>query len=203
MRRYTIEVDGTPFTIDVEETAADRFVVRVGDRVLGATLRSDEDLPGSVIVPGMPPATESGPAAGSGPAAMPAAPTTAVSAAPTAAPTTAMPAALASLSRPTGSPPADPGAAPVGPLRTHAGTPGVAGDGRSDALTAPMPGVVLEVHVRVGAVLRRGDPVLVLEAMKMRNTIRAPYAGVIVAVEVEAGQPVGPGDVLVRLGPTA
>jgi biotin carboxyl carrier protein len=67
-------------------------------------------------------------------------------------------------------------------------------------LTAPMPGVVLEVHVVPGAVLKRGDPVLVLEAMKMRNTIRAPRAAVVVAIEVEAGQPVGPGDPLVRLG---
>jgi biotin carboxyl carrier protein len=42
--------------------------------------------------------------------------------------------------------------------------------------------------------------VLVLEAMKMRNTIRSPRAAVVVAIEVEAGQPVGPGDPLVRLG---
>ena len=62
-----------------------------------------------------------------------------------------------------------------------------------------MPGVVLEVHVGPGAVLKRGDPVLVLEAMKMRNTIRSPRAAVVAAVDVEAGQPVGPGDALVRL----
>jgi glutaconyl-CoA decarboxylase len=64
-----------------------------------------------------------------------------------------------------------------------------------------MPGVVLDVHVAPGAVLRRGDAVLVLEAMKMRNTIRAPRAAEVIAVEVEAGQPVAAGDVLVRLGP--
>ena len=85
-----------------------------------------------------------------------------------------------------------------GPSR---GTPGVASGGaHADVLAAPMPGVVLEVHVVPGAVLKRGDPVLVLEAMKMRNTIRAPRAAVVVAIEVEAGQPVGPGDPLVRLG---
>jgi biotin carboxyl carrier protein len=65
-----------------------------------------------------------------------------------------------------------------------------------------MPGVILEVHVKPGAVLRRGDPILVLEAMKMRNTIRAPRAAVVASVEVEAGQPVAPGDPLVRLGAT-
>jgi biotin carboxyl carrier protein len=63
-----------------------------------------------------------------------------------------------------------------------------------------MPGVVLEVVVVPGAALKRGDPILILEAMKMRNTIRAPRAAVVVSVEVEAGQPVGPGDPLVRLG---
>ncbi len=64
-----------------------------------------------------------------------------------------------------------------------------------------MPGVVLEVHVRTGDVVRRGDPILVLEAMKMRNTIRAPRPGTVVEVAVEAGQPVGPGEPLVRLAP--
>jgi biotin carboxyl carrier protein len=67
-------------------------------------------------------------------------------------------------------------------------------------MAAPMPGVVLEVLVAAGAVVRRGDPVLVLEAMKMRNTIRCPRDAVIVEVAVAAGQPVGPGDLLVRLG---
>ncbi len=51
MRRYTVSVDGTPFTIDVEETAADRFAVTVGDQVFEATLEADEDLPGAAISP--------------------------------------------------------------------------------------------------------------------------------------------------------
>jgi biotin carboxyl carrier protein len=63
-----------------------------------------------------------------------------------------------------------------------------------------MPGVVLEVLVATGARLKRGDPILVLEAMKMRNTIRCPHDAVVVEVAVAAGQPVGPGDALVRLG---
>jgi biotin carboxyl carrier protein len=63
-----------------------------------------------------------------------------------------------------------------------------------------MPGVVLEVHVAAGAALKRGDAVLVLEAMKMRNTIRSPRDAVVVEIAVEAGQPVASGEPLVRLG---
>ena len=77
------------------------------------------------------------------------------------------------------------------------------GAARSDVLVAPLPGVVLEIHVRAGARVSRGDPIVVLEAMKMRNTIRAPRDAVIVEVDVEAGQPVGQGDPLVRLGEPA
>lgn len=70
----------------------------------------------------------------------------------------------------------------------------------SDVLAAPLPGVVLEVRVAPGAIVARGDPLLVLEAMKMRNTIRAPRDAVVAQVAVEPGQPVAPGDPLVRLG---
>lgn len=62
-----------------------------------------------------------------------------------------------------------------------------------------MPGVVQEVLVAAGARLKRGDPILILEAMKMRNTIRSPNDALVVEVAVAAGQPVGPGDPLVRL----
>jgi biotin carboxyl carrier protein len=170
VRRYTVTVDGTEFTIDVEETAADRFLVTIGDRTFEAALASGEDLPGAVISPGMPvPVAPRQPAG-----IVPAAPVV-----------------------PGSSP-----AAPVRPSRSAAGSAAATGGGTgAEVLAAPMPGVVLEVLVAAGAVLRRGDPVLVLEAMKMRNTIRAPHPGVVVAVEVEAGQPVGPGDALVRLGP--
>jgi biotin carboxyl carrier protein len=169
VRRYTVAVDGTPFTLDVIETAADRFEVTVGDQTFEATLESDQDLPGAVISPVMPVPDEPRP-----------------------------PVAVSSVPHaPSPPPPGDPGRPP----RTTAGTPGVASGGaRADVLAAPMPGVVLEVHVVPGAVLKRGDPVLVLEAMKMRNTIRASRAAVVVSIEVEAGQPVGPGDPMVRLG---
>jgi glutaconyl-CoA/methylmalonyl-CoA decarboxylase subunit gamma len=91
--------------------------------------------------------------------------------------------------------PALPGAMP----RTVARAPMPPGTGPADVVAAPLPGVVLEVLVKPGAVLQRGDPLLVLEAMKMRNTIRSPRDAVVVEVAVSAGQPVAPNDVLVRL----
>ena len=98
-------------------------------------------------------------------------------------------------------------ARPVPQPRSHAQPPPpvAAGSGAApaargaDVLAAPLPGVVLEIHVVPGAAVRRGDPLLVLEAMKMRNTIRAPHDAVGAEILVDAGQPVGPGDPLVRL----
>jgi biotin carboxyl carrier protein len=169
VRRYTVSVAGTAYTIDVEETAADRFEVTVGDQVFEATLEADEDLPGAAITPVMFAPDE----------------------------TRGQPSSPQAASRPAASP-----ARAALPPRTIPGTPGLHAAG-SDVLAAPMPGVVLEVVVVAGTQLKRGDPILVLEAMKMRNTIRAPRAAVVVSVEVEAGQPVGPGDPLVRLGAPA
>ncbi|MEW6226115.1 MAG: biotin/lipoyl-containing protein [Chloroflexota bacterium] len=167
MRRYTVTVDGRPFTIDVTETAADRFEVSVGDRVFEARLQAEEDLPGAAISPEMPATDEYRPAGGT--------------------------------PRPAGPQPSP--ASPSVPQSPSASAPHAPSTGRTDTLSAPMPGVVLEVLVRPGAVLRRGDPILVLEAMKMRNTIRAPRPATVVEVAVEAGQPVGPGEPMVRLGP--
>ncbi len=58
----------------------------------------------------------------------------------------------------------------------------------SPVLRAPMPGVILQVAVQTGAAVQRGDPLLVLEAMKMKNVIRSPRAGVVAEVLVQPGQ---------------
>ncbi|WP_310961594.1 ATP-binding protein [Nocardioides terrisoli] len=63
------------------------------------------------------------------------------------------------------------------------------------SLLAPMPGTVVAVPVESGATVVAGDTVLVLEAMKMQHTIRAPGGGVV-TVEVVEGQQVSAGDVL-------
>ena len=54
-------------------------------------------------------------------------------------------------------------------------------------LRSPMPGTVLAVHVAVGDEVAAGQPLLVVEAMKMEHTLRAPHAGTVSAVEVRAG----------------
>ena len=67
-----------------------------------------------------------------------------------------------------------------------------------NAVTAPMPGVILSVEVAPGASVRRGQTLLVLEAMKMKNELTAQREGTIARVAVAAGDQVKHGDVLVE-----
>ena len=191
MRRYTLTIGDRTFTIDVEETAADRFEVSVDGRRFEASLQGDEDLPGVVITPG--PASRDG---HDGDAASPAGPVSAGTRAAVGASTATGPGGTA-----TG--PGGTTATAAGALRSVAAprrpAPGRPPRRAVDVISAPMPGVVLDVLVAPDQAIRRGDPLLVLEAMKMRNTIRSPRDAVVVEVAVEAGRPVAPGDPLVRL----
>jgi len=63
-------------------------------------------------------------------------------------------------------------------------------------LRAPMPGVIIEITVQSGAHVVRGDQLLVLEAMKMKNPIRSPRDGVVDAIHVQTGQSVNFDDLL-------
>ena len=67
-------------------------------------------------------------------------------------------------------------------------------------LRAVMPGIVREVLVARGTVVARGTPLLILEAMKMQNEVRADADGTIADVHVRAGVAVAKGDPLVTLG---
>ncbi len=66
----------------------------------------------------------------------------------------------------------------------------------SGSLLAPMPGTVVRVAVEQGQTVSAGDPVLVLEAMKMQHTVSAPYAGVVTEINVKTGAQVASGEVL-------
>jgi propionyl-CoA carboxylase alpha chain len=59
-----------------------------------------------------------------------------------------------------------------------------------------MPGAVVSVAVEPGAQVAAGQPVLVLEAMKMQHTISAPHAGTVTEIDVAPGSQVAAGDVL-------
>lgn len=67
-------------------------------------------------------------------------------------------------------------------------------------LKAPMPGLVLNVLVKPGDTVKKNDPVLVLEAMKMENVIKAPGDGVVKAIAAEKGRPVEKGQLLIAFG---
>ena len=66
-------------------------------------------------------------------------------------------------------------------------------------LRSVMPGIVREVRCAVGDTIQRGTPLLILEAMKMENEIRADADGTIRAVHVEPGKAVAKGDPLVTV----
>ena len=68
------------------------------------------------------------------------------------------------------------------------------------ALLAPLPGTVTEIFVLPGAQVEVGQPVCVIEAMKMKNTIRADRTGTIANVPVTPGQSVKHKQVLVEFG---
>lgn len=67
-------------------------------------------------------------------------------------------------------------------------------------ITAPMPGTILLVSVKEGQTVEAGQIVCVLEAMKMKNPIRACHSGTVMTVAAHAGQNVAHGDLIVRLG---
>ncbi len=71
----------------------------------------------------------------------------------------------------------------------------------SGLVIAPMPGKVLDVRVQVGGTVRVGDPVTVVEAMKMEHTLRAEVEGVVTAVHVTPGAMVDAAQVLLEIRP--
>ena len=88
-------------------------------------------------------------------------------------------------------PKAAPAAAPAAPAaKAPAG---------AQAINAPMPGTILAVNVKPGQAVKRGDVLVVLEAMKMENEIMSPRDGVVAGVHVNKGDSVDSGKLLVSL----
>ncbi|HEX6291680.1 MAG TPA: biotin/lipoyl-containing protein [Herpetosiphonaceae bacterium] len=170
MRRYTLQINGKEYVVDVEEVTGDTFRVLVGDEIIEVRLSSDEDLAQAIITPEI---------------------------APTRAPTpSGLPRQVPQV-REVRSPIEDDGSAP--PVSTPpSATPRRAAGGGAAVMSAPMPGVILSVETTVGATVARGQVVVVLEAMKMKNAIKASRDGVVAEIFVQPGQPVGHGDPLIR-----
>lgn len=92
---------------------------------------------------------------------------------------------------------ATPGLSPVTATATPPPAP-AAPRGAGPRMTAPMPGVILAVTTRVGADVKRGEELLVLEAMKMKNSLQAPRDGRVAEICVAEKQQVKYGDPLIR-----
>ena len=94
---------------------------------------------------------------------------------------------------PVAAPVAAPAAAPAAPVATPAAPVG------GNAVKAPMPGTINRINVQAGDAVKKGDVLLVLEAMKMENDICAPADGSVKAVLVAQGASVATDAVLVTL----
>ncbi len=171
MRRYNIKVGLNEYVIDVQEVAADHFRVWVEDHDLDVIITGEQDVAEATITPEVAPGRAEG----------------------------------ESVERPrvVYRPPA-PDTLPPLPLTQQPALPhvepaGIAGMAGIDTdLTAPMPGTILSVGVKPGDMVCRGQPLLILEAMKMKNSIKSPRDGVIAEVLAQPGQAVGYGCPLLR-----
>ena len=93
-------------------------------------------------------------------------------------------------------------AAPVAPKAAPAAAPAApkaAGKAGAVAVKAPMPGNIIKVNVKPGDAVKKGDVLVVLEAMKMENDVCAPEDGTVASVEVAKGATVETDAVLVTL----
>ncbi len=99
-------------------------------------------------------------------------------------------------------PVATPAAAPAAPKAAPAApkaAPKASGAAGAVSVKAPMPGNIMKVNVKAGASVKKGDVLVVLEAMKMENDICAPQDGVVASVEVTQGATVETDALLVTL----
>ena len=85
------------------------------------------------------------------------------------------------------------------PSSSQGATPSQPASQVAGAITAPIPGIVSALKVSVGDSVAKGDTVVIIEAMKMENPIRALCAGVVTELLVKVGEEVQAGKILLRL----
>ena len=86
----------------------------------------------------------------------------------------------------------------IGGAPSFAAAPAAAPAG-AEVISAPMPGNINDVRVSAGQQVKKGDILVILEAMKMENEIMAPHDGTVASVNVNKGATVNTGDTLVTL----
>ncbi len=91
-------------------------------------------------------------------------------------------------------------AAPAPRAAAPVAAPAAAVPAGATTVNAPMPGKILAVNIKPGDSVKRGDTLLVLEAMKMANEIMAAADGKVTEVRICVGQMVSTGDAMVILG---
>lgn len=96
-----------------------------------------------------------------------------------------------SVQRPAARPAGSPAPAPTPTPHPSAETSG--------AVPAPLPGLVLKVEVKEGDAVQAGQPLLIMEAMKMENVVPAPHHGTVRKIFVSEGATVGEGEPLVEV----
>ena len=84
------------------------------------------------------------------------------------------------------------------PVAASAAAPAASGAGES--ITSPMPGNILAVNVANGSAVKKGDVLMILEAMKMENEIMCPRDGVVASVNTSKGASVESGTLLCVIG---
>lgn len=70
--------------------------------------------------------------------------------------------------------------------------------GKVNNIKAPMPGLIIDVKIKVGDMVKINDPLLILEAMKMENVLKSPGEGIVKTVTVKKGDKVEKNQVLIE-----
>jgi glutaconyl-CoA/methylmalonyl-CoA decarboxylase subunit gamma len=170
MRRYHIVVKKKEYVIDVQETGEHDFRVMLGDQSFDVTLSSHEDVAEAAITPAMEVSQGLDDEAA-----------------------IIRPSAVYHPQEP------EPTERPISvPIPSLPPTPVLPSDSFHPELVAPMPGTILSIEVKPGDSVKRGQTVLILEAMKMKNAIKSSQDAIVREIVIEPGKTVRFGDVLVK-----